>query len=108
MATDNINVKDIEAYSDGFNKGAELIETHKKLTSVNASFFKSLISREYRKSFYQGVADGWDYGFKKEKQKLQKQTKGKQMTFSERSKKREEEMQQMKKQTPTHEKNQER
>lgn len=77
MATNNIEVKDLDAYTLGFNKGTQLIETHKRLVSVNASFIKSLISKEYSKSFHKGVADGWDYGFKKEKQKLQNQAKQK-------------------------------
>ncbi len=80
MATNNIEVKDLDAYTLGFNKGTQLIETHKRLVSVNASFIKSLISKEYSKSFHKGVADGWDYGFKKEKQKLQNQAKQKTAT----------------------------
>lgn len=106
MSTANIEVKDVDAYTLGFNKGTELILTHKKLVSVSASFIKSLISKEYSKSFHKGVADGWDYGFKKEKQKLQDQAKEK--TFQERSKEREVEMQQMKKKPKGKENEQER
>lgn len=80
MATNHIEVKDLDAYTLGFNKGTQLIETHKRLVSVSASFIKSLISKEYSKSFHKGVADGWDYGFKKEKQKLQNQAKQKTAT----------------------------
>lgn len=91
-------VKDMQAYAEGFNKGAELIKTQKKLVSVNASFIKSLLSKEYTKSFYQGVADGWDFGFRKEKERLQQQQ------YKDKQSKRTTQMQQMQGKQHTREK----
>ena len=75
MSTNTTSVTDLRAYEDGFNKGIELIEKHKKLLSVTASFIKSLMYKEYSKSFTQGVVDGWDFGFRKQKEILQEQAR---------------------------------
>ncbi|MEL6973048.1 MAG: hypothetical protein AAFO02_22980 [Bacteroidota bacterium] len=73
MSQHDIRVKDMDAYTEGYNKGAVLIATHKKLTSVQASFLKSLMDKNYSESFYIGVKDGWDDGFRRQKRKLQEQ-----------------------------------
>ena len=75
MSTRNTQVKNLDAYEDGFNKGIDLVEKHKKLISASASFIKSLMYKDYNSSYSKGVADGWDYGFRKKKEILQEQAR---------------------------------
>ncbi|MEL6659151.1 MAG: hypothetical protein AAFP77_31615 [Bacteroidota bacterium] len=73
MSTDKVAVKDLKAYGEGFNRGAYLANTHKKLTSVQASFIRSLLSRDYSQSYMQGIYDGWQSSFERLRQKLKDQ-----------------------------------
>ncbi|MEL6837587.1 MAG: hypothetical protein AAFP77_31550 [Bacteroidota bacterium] len=74
MSTDKVAVKDLKAYGEGFNRGAYLANTQKKLTSVQASFIKSLLSRDYSQSFLRGLVDGWDHSFQRYRQRLKEQS----------------------------------
>jgi len=70
MSIKNIEVRDINSYTDGFNLGYQAAEANRKLTSINASIFKSVFYRDYKDSFYRGVASGWQYSFDLKRQKI--------------------------------------